>query len=230
MKLSPLEHNGDEFLDVPLETGLNGFYLLSGSIISGTRDVNGDGLIEQVFIYPKNIIGHGHLGASMESDQTLFMNIPEVALEIAPLQASRYIGTIQIANRPYGMEVLYRGKPVNRAEVMVLTENGWRKSLFTDEKGRFTIILPEGQRWETYLYAAAYLDVDRNEYHIATLPMLIDPPWPEWSSWHGVLIFRSIAGLVFLLIMIAVFHFINVRRKKALLECFKNRKIEKRIS
>ncbi len=222
--------NGDKFLYIPQGSDLNGFYLISSSIKAGIRDVDDDGIGEQLLIYPKNIIGHWHLGASMDTDQTLFLNTPEIALEIAPSRASQYIGTIQIANRSYGMEVIYRGEPVANAQVTVLTENGWKKSLVTDENGRFKIIPPEGQGWETYLYVAAYLDRDRNEYHIATLPMLIDPPWPEWRSWHGVLIFWSIASLVFLLVLIAVSYFIKSRRKKALFACFKNRKISKPIS
>ena len=163
----------------------------------------------------------------MKTDQSLLLDNPEIALEIAPVRASRYIGTIQVANRPHGMEVRYMGKPASGVTVRVLTENGWEKKFVTDRRGQIWIIPPQGEKWETYIYVAEYLDQEKNEFHQATLPMLIDPPWPEWRSWHGVLIFWSLSGLLFLAILIIVGFIIKRRQKRLLMMKFDNGKVKR---
>lgn len=203
-----------------------GFYLAASVIETGEEDVNSDGVAEKIFIYPKTILGHWHLGASMKTGQSLFVDAPQIALEIAPTRASSYIGSIQVANRSYGMEVLYRGEPASGAKVRVITENGWEKKFITDKRGQFQVFPPQGVRWETYIYVAEYLDNEKHEFHQATLPMLIDPPWPEWRSWHGVLIFWSLSGLLFLVILIIAGVLVKKRQKKLLMVKFSEGKVK----
>ncbi len=223
-----IKAENDLSIYVPADDGREeGLYLAASVLDAGETDVDSDGLNERVFTYPKTILGHWRLGSSMKTNQSLFVDTPEIALEIAPLRASRYIGSIQVANRSYDMEVLYRGKPVSGANIRVITENGWEKKFITDTRGQFRITPPQVQKWETYIFVAEYLDKEKHEFHQATLPMLIDPPWPEWRSWHGVLIFWSLAALFFLVVLITTGVLIRNRKKKLLMVKFSNGKIKK---
>ncbi len=226
--------NGDFYLDIPKDSGLNGIYLIGSQIDAGEMDIDSDGVTERVHLYPKAIVRHlkgGNPVNLIRNEQESFFNLPEIALEIGPLKVSRYIGTIQISHREYKMKVLYRNQPLANAEVKIFTERGWQKTIFTDSRGNFIVSHPESRgekrNWEKYLYVVDFHDRLKREYHIATLPMIVDPPWPEWRSWQGVLIFWSIAGCAFIVIAAACTAYRKWIRSKRVMVIFDQGKIKR---
>ena len=229
-----IQTDHDQCCSVPSGPDQNGLYLMASCIDAGEsyRDTNGRS--ERTYFFPKAIVGHCRVGSTMKTDQSLALNISEIALEIVPSRASRYIGTIQVGLRNYDMTVLFRGEPLSGATVTVFTEHGWQKSLITNKRGHFEIMPLEGRGvgrdWEVYLYVVSHYDRETGEHYVATLPMLVDPPWPEWRSWHGALIFWTIGGVGFLLIVVIVTCFVNLRQSRAVLRRFEEHTIPKQRS
>ncbi|MDY6974539.1 MAG: hypothetical protein SV775_19850, partial [Thermodesulfobacteriota bacterium] len=228
------QENGVLFLDVPEDAGCNGLYLLGSHIDAGEIDVDSDGLMERVHFYPKAIIRQLKKEDAVNStrnENELFLRVPAIALEIGPLKSSRYIGTIQISHREYRMKVLYRNQPLAETAVKIFTERGWQKTIFTDSQGEFVVSHPESRgekrNWEKYLYVATLHDHSKRAYHVATLPMIVDPPWPEWRSWQGVFIFWSIAGCAFAAIAAACIAYLKRRKSKMVMVIFDQGKIKR---
>jgi len=205
-------------IEVPQEDAASGIYLLGSHSTAGWQDVDGDGAKEQVHYYGKFLLRHGSNDVSNGGEREVFFPAGDMPLEIGPVQASRYSGIIQIAHRPHAMAVSYRGEPLADAEVTVLTERGWQTRLTTGSGGRFEIV-PVASRGadrncELYLYIVSHHDRQRGEYHIATIPMIVDPPWPEWSHYTTTFITWGLAGTLFSALL--AFGLIQRRRRRNL--------------
>jgi len=207
---------GDIEVEVSGIDSASGIYLLGCHSTAGRQDMDGDGVKEQVHYYAKFLFRHGSNDGSNGGEREVFFSAEDMPLEIGPVQASRYSGIIQIAHRPQAMAVFYRGKPLADAEVTVLTERGWQTRLTTGNDGRFEIV-PMASRGadrncELYLYIVRYHDRQRGEYHIATIPMIVDPPWPEWSHYTTTFITWGFAGALFAALL--AFGLIQRRRRR----------------
>ena len=114
------------------------------------------------------------------------------------------------------MMVTYKGKPLPGCKITILTENKWQKQLETDKNGKFTSVPLEGRNkeysFEKYLYIAEH--PHNKTIHVATLQMIVDPPWPEYRSYEGILLSWgiNITGIIILIALIRFF--IKYRRDK----------------
>lgn len=216
---------------IPQGDDTEGIWLLCSFIDRGRMDYNGDGTMERVHFYPKAIIGHYKTIDDITTPRMPVMDKPDIALEITPLRASRYIGIIQISHRDYDMKVTYRGEPLANSKINVFTERGWHKVLRTSSDGTFAVNLPEtrgvSRNWEKYLYVAEHLDKKSGTLNIATLQMVVDPPWPEWRSYSDALIFWAITGTGIFVLIMGLCFFISARRNNAFMARFENHKVVK---
>jgi uncharacterized protein YjiS (DUF1127 family) len=204
--------------EVPEEGAPEGVYLLGGHLAPGRLDMDGDGRTEEVHLYGKFLLRHVRESLSHGGEQNVFFHSPRMPLEIGPVRAGRYSGIIQIAHRPCEMAVYYRGRPLAGAEVTILTERGWRKTVRSDANGRFVAVPHETRgakrNWESYLYVVEHHDRRRGEYHCASMPMLVDPPWPEWTHCMTSFVLWSIAGTAFAVLLVAVLVWRRRRRSR----------------
>jgi|LGVE01.1.fsa_nt_gb hypothetical protein len=212
------ESGGDIEVEVPGVDAASGIYLLGCHFTVGRQDIDGDGVKEQVHYYGKFLLRHDNGNSINGGEREVFFGGDAMPLEIGPVQASRYSGIIQIAHRPHIMVVYYRGEPLADAEVTVLTERGWQTRATTGNGGRFEIV-PVASRGadrncELYLYIVRHHDRQRGEYHIATIPMIVDPPWPEWSHYTTTFITWGLAGALFAALL--AFGLIQRRRRRNL--------------
>ena len=218
-KIPLTAHSETVEVAVPEEDAPEGLYLLGSRYAAGRHDIDGDGLVEDVYLYGTFLLRHVRESLSHGGERQTFMHLPAMPLEIGPVRAGRYSGIIQISHRPYEMAVYYRGQPLADAEVVMLTERGWHKSVRTDAKGCFVAVPHEsrgtGRDWETYLYVVRHHDRQRNEYHCATIPMLVDPPWPEWSYYMTSFVLWSFAGTAFAALLTGVL-IVRYRRRQRL--------------
>jgi hypothetical protein len=205
-------------VEVPEEGAPEGVYLLGAHLTPGRLDVDGDGRAEAVHLYGKFLLRHVRESLSHGGEQNTFFHSPRMPLEIGPVRAGRYSGIIQVAHRPCEMAVYYRGHPLAGAEVTILTERGWRKTVRTDANGRFMAVPHETRgdkrNWETFLYVARHHDRQRGEYHCASMPMLVDPPWPEWTHCMPNFVLWSFAGTAFAVLLVAVLVWRRRRRSR----------------
>jgi hypothetical protein len=207
---------GAAAVEVPEPNAPAGIYLLGGHFSPGFRDVDGDGVTEEVHFHGKFLIRHGEASVTNGGEKNVFFPADNMPLEIGPVESGRYSGIIQIAHRPHAMAVFYRGEPLADAEVTVLTERGWQTRFITGSDGRFEIV-PVASRGadrncELYLYIVRHHDRQRGEYHIATIPMIVDPPWPEWSHYTTTFITWGLAGPLFAALL--AFGLIQRRRRR----------------
>lgn len=220
-----VSRDGTIEVEVPEADAPDGIYLLGARYTPGRRDVDGDGVTEEVYLYGSFLLRHMRESLSHGGETQTFMHTPDMPLEIGPVRAGRYSGIIQISHRPYEMAVFYRGRPLADAEVVILTERGWHRSVRTDAQGRFVAVPQEsrgaGRNWETYLYLVRHHDRQRGEYHMATMPMLVDPPWPEWSYYTTSFMLWSCAGTAFAALLAGVLIVRHRRRQKLRLAHFK---------
>ena len=203
---------------VPEADAPEGLYLLGSRYAPGRTDIDGDGVEEEVYLYGTFLLRHVRESLSHGGERQTFMHVPGIPLEIGTVQAGRYSGIIQISHRPSEMAVYYRGQPLADAEVTILTERGWHKSVRTNAQGLFVAVPHESRgterNWETYLYVVRHHDRQRSEYHCATIPMLVDPPWPEWSYYMTSFVLWSFAGTAFAMCLAGVLIMRYRRRNK----------------
>lgn len=221
----PLEDNGGSLeVTVPGEGAASGIYLLGSHSSAGRQDIDGDGLQEQVHYYGKFLIRHGSNNVSNGGERKVFFPAEEMPLEIGPVQASRYNGIIQIAHRPHTMAVFYRGRPLAAAEVTVYTERGWQQTLITDAEGHIEVVPSESRgierNCEYYLYVVRHHDRQRGEYHCISMPMIVDPPWPEWSHCTSTVLVWTLGGTLFAALLAVLLIGRRQRRKRARLARF----------
>ena len=204
---------------VPDANAPEGLYLLGSRYAAGRHDIDGDGKTEEVYLYGTFLLRHVRESLSHGGERQTFMQVPAIPLEIGPVRAGRYSGIIQISHRPYEMAVYYRGQPLADAEVVMLTDRGWHKSVRTNAQGQFVAVPHEShdteRDWETYLYVVRYHDRQRNEYHCATIPMLVDSPWPEWSYYMTSFVLWSFVGTAFAVLLTGVL-IVRYRRRQNL--------------
>lgn len=219
-----LSRDGAVEVEVPEADAPDGIYLLGARATPGRRDVDGDGVLEEIYLYGTFVVRHMRESLSHGGEIETFMHAPDMPLEIGPVRAGRFSGIIQISHRSYDMAVFYRGRPLPGAEVVILTERGWHRSVRTDARGRFVAVPQEsrgaGRNWETYLYLVRHHDRQRGEYHMATMPMLVDPPWPEWSYYTTSFTLWSFAGTAFAALLAGILIARHRRRQKLRLARF----------
>lgn len=210
--------------EVPEPEASSGIYLLGSHYSPDDRDIDGDGKLEKVHLYAKFLLRHVTESLSHGGEKNTFFHSPLMPLEIGPVRAGRYSGIIQISHRPYEMAVFYRGKPLAGAEVTILTERGWSKTVQTDQKGRFMAVPLESRgekrNWESYLYTVRHHDRQRGEYHVASMPMIVDPPWPEWTHCLTSFVLWSFAGTTFAAFLAATLIMRSRRRNRLRLARF----------
>lgn len=168
----------DLAVTVPTNLDLAGLHVLGGHIDVGEMDIDLDGVVEKlhVHLYPKYLFSHRKVDGdySGHRPESFFKAPDKMALEIGSLIRGMCpcIAVLQGALKEYKMKVLYGGKPLADAEVILLTESGLRKSVRTDSRGRFSIITPAGKKAgerDRYLYIVGHHDPLKKEYHCASL-------------------------------------------------------------
>ena len=199
-------------VNVPENLDLNGIYLIGISLDTGALDIDSDGIKERIYLSAKRFIYHRKTGGHQGNKRGAFFDEPDkFPLEIG-CSDSGFRSASQRAYREYEMKVIYQGKPLADAEVNILSESGWRKTVKTDSIGKF-LITPfggmENDEQEKYLYVAAYHDLLKKEYHCATLIMNINT-YPEWRSKSSGFMLWTILGTGLLLIIIII----GIYRKK----------------
>lgn len=211
-------------VEVPGEGAEKGIYLLGSHLDAGRRDVDGDGVSERVHYHGKFLFRHDNGNELIGGERDIFFRSDTMPLEIGPVQASRYSGITQIAHRPYTMAVFYRGQPLAGAEVTIFTERGWQKTLNTDANGLFVVTPVESRgaqrNCEHYLYVVRHLDRHRGEYHLASMPMIVDPPWPEWSNYTSTFIVWTLVGTLFAALLALALILRSRRRRRSRLARF----------
>ena len=203
---------------MPMAEQQPGIYLLASHGRGPDRDMDGDGTPEHCFFSAFALTRHLGGDNSEKGAKDHFIDDPELPLVIGPLRAGRYSSYLQVAHRPYTMVVYYHGAPLAGARVTVMTERGWRTQLTTDKQGQVTVAPLESRgkdhNWENYLYVVEHLDSRRSEYHTASIAMLVDPPWPEWTSKTAVFTLWACGGSV-LLIVLLLLQRERIRRQKS---------------
>jgi hypothetical protein len=229
------QENDDFVVTIPQNLDLNGRYLVSSHIEAGEMDIGFGGEAERVHLYAKSFVVHSRSDGVSGGEPSVFLDAPDkIALEIGPLVSRPevpYAGTSQVRHREYEMKVVYRGKPLPNAEVTVMTEGGWRKTLSTDSQGRFLVTPIEssgesGYR-EKYLYVVIHHDAGRKEFHCASLTMPIYRARHEWRSMsRGFMLWAVLGGV---LIVIATVGAIcrKKRRDRADMVVFENYRVKK---
>ena len=202
---------------MPMVEQQPGIYLMASHVQEEDRDMDGDGISEHCFFSAFALTRHFGGDNSEKGAKNHFLEDRELPLVIGPLRAGRYSSYLQVAHRPYTMVVRYHGEPLANARVTVMTERGWSSQLTSNEQGQVTVAPLESRgkdyNWENYLYAVEYLDLKRHEYHTATIAMLVDPPWPEWTSKTAVFTLWACGGSVFLIVLLLLRRD-QVRRQK----------------
>ncbi len=131
----------------------------------------------------------------------------------------KYVGdTIRVG-------VMFQGMPLPRARVTLITEQGWRQTRSTDEKGKvsFTLIkedFPEDgvdrRKSELFLVRVAHKAAVGGQYmgnnydatrYVATMPFSVSPAKEDWQS-------QRIAYLVVMITVIGSAVAIAIRRRR----------------
>jgi hypothetical protein len=156
-------------LDLPLDLdpgNLSGRYLVAAHLDAGTMDIDSDGKEEKVHLYSKYLVNFSKQdGSKGNNPDTFFRESDKLPLEIGPsltnsifksagcphknvlkgkATVSSYVsdGGTQRPFQDYRINVLFRGKPLANAEVLVLSKSGWRKRVMTDAEGALSFTPP----------------------------------------------------------------------------------------
>ena len=157
-----------------------GIYIVGVHLDAGVMDLDADGLKERVHFYSNCFVFHRKRDALLGKNVALFFRDAEkMVLEIGPYipksRRGRCMGKVinQKAFQEHKMQVLYKGRPLANAEVTVLTESGWKKTVTTDSLGIMSIT-PLGNKLkseqsrmsaEKYLYVVLHKEPLRGEYN-----------------------------------------------------------------
>ncbi|MCK4821981.1 hypothetical protein KA005_39820 [bacterium] len=138
----------------------------------------------------------------------------EFLLQIGPFTAEREVSGFhfpadrQTALKEQKMKVFYKGRPLANADVNILTESGWRKSLRTDSDGKVLITpIETSKKNESYFYAVTYKDPINGASYFSSMLMPVVKPQPEWMKKAGGFIFWTFtgSGLVVLYVVGAIY-------------------------
>ncbi len=231
-RISPIPFNHVKnklSINIPKDVELNGLYLVGARLDIGQIDVDHDGKSEKVYLSAKCIIPHYKTGGSQGNKRSIFFNDPvRFPLEIGCSNFWFRRG-YQKAYNEYEMKVLYRGKPLANAEVVILSRSGWKKITYTDANGKF-LITPFGEMENdgqgVYLYVTCHQDVFKEEYHCATLTMNVYTS-PEWCSKSNGFTLWTIAGATLVVIIVVSGIYWKEKHNKEIMEKFDNFKVKK---
>jgi len=162
--------NGAVVLELPhdLNPGnLTGRYLVGIHLDAGVMDFDSDGTDERVHLYSTYFVRYYKQdGTEGKNQDRFFMDRDKMALEIGPIiskgilksagcpvssamkRGKKGVGYVRAgrSQRPfkeYKMKVIYKSKPLADAEVVILSKNGWKKTVMTNSEGILSIILPK---------------------------------------------------------------------------------------
>lgn len=178
-----------------------GLYIAGVHLDAGVMDFDADGAKERVHFYSNRFVRHYERGGLRgKKPDVFFKDAEKIALEIGPfIPRGTYVATNQRALKEHKMQVLYKCRPLANAEVNILTESGWEKTVRTNSLGIMSIT-PLGNKLrseqllmpgEKYLYVVLHKEPSAgeydgvqyaSEYHCASLLMDVRMPPPEWKS------------------------------------------------
>lgn len=169
--INPSRDNGTITLNLPsdLNAGeLNGRYLVGVHLNAGVMDLDSDGTDEKVHFYSKFLVNYRKKdGIKGENPDVFFKYDDKIALEIGPffpksmfkkagcphadaIKGSKgskvgYVsdGCNQSSLKEHQIKVLYKGRPLINANVIILSKTGWKKTLVTDSEGAISITPPK---------------------------------------------------------------------------------------
>ncbi|MBW2010968.1 MAG: hypothetical protein JRI32_04805 [Deltaproteobacteria bacterium] len=138
-------------MEVTLPTDIRGLYLIGVRLSAVDMDFDSDGKNELVHFYSKHLVYHFKQGGRIDPKPEVFFKdmADKLPLEIGPLITKKregggpFMGGYQTALKEHKMKVFYKGRPLANAEVNILTESGWKKSLRSDSEGMVLITPPE---------------------------------------------------------------------------------------
>ena len=170
-EINPSRDNGTITLNLPsdLNAGeLNGRYLVGVHLDAGVMDLDSDGTDEKVHFYSTFLVNYRKKdGIKGENPDVFFKYDDKIALEIGPffpksifkkagcphadaIKGSKgskvgYVsdGGNQSSLKEHKMKVLYKGRPLANADVIILSKTGWKKTLVTDSEGAISITPPK---------------------------------------------------------------------------------------
>lgn len=234
--LSP--EKGTVVLDFPTEPNpakSNGLYLVGIYMDAGVKDIDLDSTGKTVHYYAKYLIYHQKDGDIQGDRPDVFFKDPDkIALEIGPLNTSgiREIPFMkagcQEALKEHKMKVLYKGRPLVDAEVVVLTKGGWERKEKTDSNGMVSITPVESKEKENkFLYVVTHKDLSNGQYYCSSLMMYVLKPPPGWMSRAEGFVFWAVMGTgLFVVYAGWRIHRRKKRDRKTMLE-FEKHKIRK---
>ncbi len=150
----------------------------------------------------------------------------EVIRERKPHENYHYF-TTSGDNETY--KVLYLGKPVTDVKVTVNTEKGWSKSLFTDEKGEFSIqfIQDYFSEWKElnkreifyYMLRADHtvkkdISYKDKDYHYIHYTLTMSDGYHPSKTMYSSMVWALIVFVITLIVSIAGVFFYKERRKR----------------
>ena len=225
-------------LDFPTELNpaeSNGLYLVGIYMDAGVKDIDLDGTDKTVHYYAKYLIYHRKDGGIQGDRPDVFFKDPDkIALEIGPLNTpgmeempSMKAGC-QEALKEHKMKVLYKGRPLVDAEVVVLTKGGWERKEKTDSNGMISITSVESKEKENkFLYVVTHKDLSNGQYYCSSLMMYVLRPPPDWMSKAEGFVFWAVWGTgLFVAYVGWRIHRRKKRDRKTMLE-FERHKIRK---
>ncbi|WP_449244793.1 hypothetical protein [Desulfobacca acetoxidans] len=221
---------------IPDDEYLNGRYLLGAHCDLGGMDINEDGRLEMVHLYTKHLVLHHKPNGRMGTSPDVFFNdVKRMPFEVGPALSTsdcRFSGGTQKPHIRYKMMVRYLNNPLSNVKVTVIAEDSrWQKTYVTNNTGNFEIELFDDRymdrAWQRYLYVATHYDIDRNTFHIATMPVMVHQNLPEWRSQTIGFIFWSILGSTGCFLLIIVLAQRKRELKKKALLSFENYRIKK---
>jgi hypothetical protein len=170
-EMNPSRDDGTIALELPSDLNpgeLNGRYLVGIHLDAGVMDLDSDGTDERVHFYSKFLVNyHKPDGIKGENPNMFFKDEDKIALEIGPvitksifkkagcphadaIKSSKgskvgYVrdGGNQSPLKEHKMKVFYEGRPLADAEVVILSESGWKKTVMTDSEGVISITPPK---------------------------------------------------------------------------------------
>ena len=219
-------------LVLPENQELNGRYLVGAHF--RVSQTNTGGTSQDIHLYPKTVVGHYRSGGRPGSFPAFFFDDPHIALEIGSARnPARYRmgGSYQRPHETYDMEVRFKGSPLANTSVEVYAQGSkWHRAYQTDVSGQFQVTpfddRSQDLHYEKLLYVVQFEDVETQDLHVATLPMIIFRNRPEWTSHLWGYGFWAIAALLGTALIVAASLFRHHRRRAQALVCFEQCRVK----
>lgn len=136
---------------VTLPTDLRGLYLICAHLKDRQVDVDKDGNYEPVQFYAKTLVYHFKRDGRIDPEpQVFFKDLTDAfPLEIGPVITEKrtgggpFMGGYQTALKAHRMKILFRGQPLENAQLTVKTTSGWEKRFCSDAQGLVVLNPPE---------------------------------------------------------------------------------------